>query len=262
MPNIDQNLQQWGKNYDWSQAGDEWSQPWGGAAKQWRGCLLPRVERFLPASSILEIAPGFGRWTQFLARHCDRLIGVDLNPNCVEACTQRFADSAHLRFYENDGKSLNMVSDNSIDLIFSVDSLVHAEADVIDAYLTQFNRILRPEGAAFIHHSNYGAHAVSPAVMAMGRVRGLRRLMWHFRLGGIQPNYGWRAETMSAIRFSSLCERHGLRCIEQELVNAGTDFLNDCFSTVVRGDSSPWSQQTRVIENFRFMEEAERIKSA
>jgi SAM-dependent methyltransferase len=261
MPTINQNLEKWGKNYNWPQAGDEWSKSWGGATRQWHGSVLPRIERFLPAPTILEIAPGFGRWTQFLKQYCDCLIGVDLNTNCIEACRRRFADSAQLRFYRNDGKSLEMVPNNSIDFIFSFDSLVHAEADVIGAYLAQFNRILRPEGVGFIHHSNYGAHTVSSAVMAMGRVSGLRRLLWRFRLGGIQPNYHSRAETMSAVRFRSLCAQHGIRCIEQEIVNWGASFLNDCFSTVVRGDSITWPQQTRIIENLRFMEEAARIKS-
>jgi SAM-dependent methyltransferase len=194
-------------------------------------------------------------------QNCDDFIGVDLNANCIDTCTRRFAASARMHFYRNDGKSLDMVPNNSIDFIFSLDSLVHAEADVIGAYLAQFNRILRPEGVAFIHHSNYGAFAVGSTVMALGRVRGLRHLLWRFRLGGIQPNYHWRAESMSAVRFRSLCTQHGTRCVEQEMVNWGADFLNDCFSTVVRGDSLDWPQETRIIENFRFMEEAARIKS-
>ncbi len=261
MPSIEQNIGKWGEDSNWLKAGDEWSHAWGGASKQWHGSVLPRIQRFLPASTILEIAPGFGRWTQLLQPHCDRLIGVDLNANCIEACTRRFPGSPQLSFHLNDGKSLAMVPDSSIDFIFSLDSLVHAEADVIHAYLSQFNRILRPKGVAFIHHSNYGAYAVGGVVMALGRTRGLRHLVWRLRLGGIRPNYHWRAESMSAARFRASCLQCSLRCVEQEMINWGADFLNDCFSIAVRADSHGWPEETRVVENCRFMEEAVHIKS-
>ena len=30
---------------------------------QWFGLIFPRIHAFLPTGTILEIAPGFGRWT-------------------------------------------------------------------------------------------------------------------------------------------------------------------------------------------------------
>jgi hypothetical protein len=155
-----------------------------------------------------------------------------------------------------------MIPDHSVDFIFSFDSLVHAEADVLDAYLSQFKRILRLDGAAFIHHSNYRSQTVHKAVMAMTRVRGLRRLVWRLRLGGIQPNDQWRAVTMSAARFSTFCTRYGLRCIQQELINWDASFLIDCFSTAVRDDSTKWPQEPLIINNPTFTEEVARIRAA
>ena len=43
------------------------------------GSILPRIARFLPAGSMLEIAPGHGRWTAYLREHCDTLAIVDLD---------------------------------------------------------------------------------------------------------------------------------------------------------------------------------------
>jgi len=40
----------------------------------------------------LEIAPGHGRWTQFLQRLCQSLVAVDISEKCVEHCKTRFAD--------------------------------------------------------------------------------------------------------------------------------------------------------------------------
>jgi cyclopropane fatty-acyl-phospholipid synthase-like methyltransferase len=39
------------------------------------------------------------------------------------------------------------------DFVFSFDSLVHVESDVIENYLTQLAKKLKPNGIGFIHHS-------------------------------------------------------------------------------------------------------------
>ena len=166
VPSIEENLDRWDADYDWGEGGEPWSKPWGDATAQWFGCLYPRVRRFLPAETILEIAPGFGRWTEFLLGQCDTLIGVDVTPKCVEACRKRFSDRPQARFETNDGCSLPMVDDSSVDFAFSFDSLVHVEAEVLAGYLGELARVLRPEGVAFLHHSNYGTYQRSAHTFA------------------------------------------------------------------------------------------------
>jgi hypothetical protein len=78
MPTIEENRSLFDGTYDWPQAGEEWSTDWGGAEIQWYGSILPRISAFVPADTILEIAPGYGRWTAFLAKLCKGLIIVDL----------------------------------------------------------------------------------------------------------------------------------------------------------------------------------------
>ena len=34
--------------YDWKEAGEEWSQPWGSSAAQWAGTIFPRIRECLP----------------------------------------------------------------------------------------------------------------------------------------------------------------------------------------------------------------------
>jgi hypothetical protein len=78
-----------------------------------------------------------------------------------------------MSFVCNDGRSLAAVPDGSIDLAFSFDSLVHADAIVMKAYVSDLMKKLSPEGFAFIHHSNLAAidktdnkHARDPGVSA------------------------------------------------------------------------------------------------
>src|SRR5262245_5031519 len=98
MVSVAENKALWDGSYRWDAAGEEWSAPWGNVAMRWHGTLMPRIQRFLPADAILEIACGHGRWTQFLRHHCRRLVGIDLSNECIEACRRQFAGNARLSF--------------------------------------------------------------------------------------------------------------------------------------------------------------------
>src|ERR1035437_1617743 len=156
MPDVRWNAAYWAGGYDWSLKGEEWSTVWGSSSAQWFGAILPRIRCFVPTANVLEIAPGFGRWTRFLATMCDRYYGVDISTECVDQCRKRFSVS-HMEFFANDGTSLSMIPDGSIDFAFSFDSLVHVDTSVIKAYVAQLISKLSPKGAAFIHHSNLAA---------------------------------------------------------------------------------------------------------
>jgi SAM-dependent methyltransferase len=216
----------------------------------WWRTIRPRLLHHLPAEAVLEIAPGYGRWTSFLLNECTRLVGIDVTARCVEVCRQRFPES-RAAFYVNDGQTLPMVAPASIDLAFSVDSLVHVEAPQVESYLQELARVLRPGGAAFLHHSNLGAYADGA--------------------GAIPAWVGerhWRAPSMSAALFRSASRHAGLRCVSQEVINwIGRDAdvdrfrlptrhiaLTDCFSMCVRPvaqDEAP----TRVLVNRHFVDE-------
>ena len=174
MPSVNENAAIWTKEWDWSREGDEWSDWLGGTEAMWFGCILPRLHAFLPAPSILEIAPGFGRWTQYLKEQCDRLTVVDLAENCIEHCRERFKDDSHIAYHVNDGRSLEMVPNDSIDVAVSFDSLVHVDMDVLGSYVEQLQQKLTPTGVGIIHHSNMGSYrpVATLARRAPGRVRG------------------------------------------------------------------------------------------
>lgn len=88
---------------DWKDGGEEWSKPWGNSAAQWAGVIFPRIRDYLPAGTILEIAPGFGRWTHYLKDHCDNLWLVEKADQCFEACCRRFGNEPRIKIYHNDG---------------------------------------------------------------------------------------------------------------------------------------------------------------
>lgn len=233
---IDVNRQTWDGAYDWSGQGEEWSRAWGGSEAQWYGCIFPRIHHFLPVESILEIAPGYGRWTQYLLRYSRTLIAVDLSAKCIEACRTRFVGAPAL-FFVNDGSSLAMVADGTIDLAFSFDSLVHAEAAVIRDYIFELSEKLSVNGVAFIHHSNFGSYAMA---------------------GVGNPHL--RAPSMTADALLNFCAESGrVTCISQELINWGQAEMIDCISTITP-IASRYARPSKRIENSWFMTEAAIIR--
>jgi SAM-dependent methyltransferase len=239
--------------YDWKDAGEEWSAPWGTSSGQWFGAIMPRIRDYLPTETILEIAPGFGRWTHYLKEYCRELWIVDRIDECIEACRQRFAADSHVRCYVNDGRSLSMIPDASIDFAFSFDSLVHTKRDVVDAYLRELGTKLKMGGRAFIHHSNFGEYANSlreriPDALAKPLIKA-KILDWSHH----------RSPDMSADLFRQLCGRYGLHCVSQELINWRGRRLIDCFSTFMKDVTEP--KPTPIIRNPNFMREAKRIRA-
>jgi len=231
VPPLSQNLSVWDQQYSWPQQGDEWSTAWGGVSYQWWTTLFPRLQGFVPAGRILEIAPGYGRWTHYLKDLCDELVIVDIAETAIAYCRQRFASDQHITSYVNDGTSLAMIDSDSIDLTFSFDSLVHAELDVIAGYLVELARVLAADGIAFLHHSNMGAYAP----------------------GAYDPNnIHWRATSVCAVFVERLATARDLSCVSQETLAWGNQtLLNDCISVITR-PGSRWDRDNVVVENLAF----------
>jgi ubiquinone/menaquinone biosynthesis C-methylase UbiE len=259
MGSREENRDIWNDERNWHGSGDGWSSNFGGTEALWWFQLYPRIQRYLPAATILEIAPGQGRCTQFLLRQCESMVAVDLSEHCINQCKKRFADQRHVRFHVNDGLSLSAVEDGSVDFVFSFDSLVHAEKDVIESYLRELGRKLRPDGVGFLHHSNMGAYPGRVALLdSYDRLpAGLRKHVLHDglleRLLSINIR-AWRARTMTAKLFREYCHRAGLKCVGQELLNWHRGkCLIDTMSVFTR-PGSRWDQPITYLENDQFVE--------
>ncbi len=256
MPTVDTNKKLWDGDYQWLDLGDEWSAAWGGPTMQWFGTILPRIHRFVPADRILEIACGCGRWTQFLKNMCHQLVAVDLSERCIQTCRQRFSECSHIEYHLTDGKSLQMISDASIDFVFSFDSLVHADKSILKSYISQLPRILTDEGAAFIHHSNFGEYQ-----LVYSKIRRIPKLVGLLeRFGILQKRSHLRDSGVTAKLIEELAEESGLTCISQEIIPWGTKRTHqiDCFTTIVRSTSS-MAGNNHILRNVNFMREAENL---
>ena len=251
MADIESNIEEWGSNHGWEADGDEWSRSWGGSDMQWYGTLLPRIHRYVPSKRIVEIACGHGRWTQFLAGVCDSLIAVDLVDKCVNACKKRFADNPNISCHKTDGKSLPMVEDRAADFIFSFDSLVHVNNEVMFGYIDEFSRVLSENGVAFIHHSNLGSILGKQSPME----RKIRNKLHNMGVWRKEQAF-FRDEGVGAELIADYAETKGLKCISQETFPwaSGTQMV-DCISVFVR-KGSDFDRENQRFENPNMMKDA------
>ena len=238
MPTIAENFANWNDPKRWSDDGNEWSHAWGSSATMWFGSILPRIAANLPAASLLEIACGHGRVTEFLLPHCERYVGVDLAPDCVATCERRFAGVGKASFRQVDGRTLAGIGDDSVDFAISWDSLVHAEHDAVAGYVAELARVLRPGGTAFLHHSNLGEHTAADGTLTV-------------------ENPHWRASSVSAERVRAWAAPHGLQVVAQELLQWGSPAWNDCFTLLRRPRPGDPAAALRVVRHPGFAFELE-----
>ncbi len=237
MPDVGWNKSHWSDPKSWSAEGEEWSTHWGSSFIQWHYTILPRIAASVPAQRIVEIAPGFGRWTRFLLPLCESYRGYDLSAPCVASCASRFGAGLSrdlVDFVVNDGATLPLEADQSVDFVFSFDSLVHAEQAVLSAYLIEIARVLKPGGRAFIHHSN---------------LAGLPRNLEHYTHE--------RGADVGADSVARSAEAAGLQVVVQETVTWNIPVCLDCFTLLAK---PPFTGRTgrQVIENAAFWDDVER----
>lgn len=206
--NIEANRITWGNPEAWSDAGERWSEEWGSTDNLWIEFIFPRIkDLFGVCLDVLEIATGYGRITEHLIGVSEEFIGIDLNENCIEFCKKRFKDTRAI-FIQNDGISIDLIAE-SMDFAFSWDSLVHCSQDIVKSYILELSKILRENGTAFLHHSN-------------------------FKDSGAEFNPHWRDESCSAKEIAEYAKSLGFD-VEQELYAWDNEAETDCFTTLRKG---------------------------
>lgn len=161
--NLAYNQKRWGDRAQWESLdsyGYNWSQMHG--MPSYTSVSRIATEYLIPWTqnrydlSVLEIAPGAGRFTAELLRIAKELSIVDMNQACIEICKERFRYYLHISYFVNDGMSLNVLPDRQFDLVSSWDSFVHIEPAIIQAYLREFHSRLVEGGIVWLHHSASG----------------------------------------------------------------------------------------------------------
>lgn len=202
----------------WYEDGDNWNhmaQHSGQHYEKWKQSI---VECFLQKyiqkdSTVLELAVGHGRWTPYILKKAKQVYLVDLNPSCISYCKKRFKNYDSISFFVNDGKNLSFIEDNCVDFIWSFDSFVHMEQDVIGSYFAEFKRILKPDGVAVLHHPGRFDNALPYQFLRRLGIVGVY-VYQILSLGKLSVGDGWRSD-ISGEMIQNLCKKNGLELMMQ-----------------------------------------------
>ena len=74
---------------------------------------------------------------------------VDLDNSIEPVLKRKFGND--IRFYQTLGQELHGISDESIDVVFSMDTLVRCRRSIIYSYFKEFSRVLKKDGEIYIH---------------------------------------------------------------------------------------------------------------
>ena len=135
------NDENYDENNNLAMVGEDWSAHWGGIRSMWLASIFPRISQFLPADRIVEIGCGNGRIARMLhAFTTSELVLLDISDDCVDQCMHALEKSTKTRCLKTDGRSLQGVADDSVDLVFSFHSLIDANAETMQGYLQECRR--------------------------------------------------------------------------------------------------------------------------
>ena len=174
-------------SYDWSQGGEEWTAAVAGyrglAPDEWKASLVDGVMRkyITGGSTVLEIGPGGGRWTEALRTMAGRLILADISRHCLDTCRKRFEGDRRIEYHLITGGAFPFLEDDSIDRAWSYDVFVHINPSDTERYVHELRRVLKPGGVAVIHHS--GTYATEREAAESFRSHVTERLFAHFVKG-------------------------------------------------------------------------------
>jgi SAM-dependent methyltransferase len=132
----------------------------------------------------VEVGCGPGRMTGALAARFDHVLGVDVSPAMLEQARANVPDE-HVEFRAVSGERLDGVPDDHADTLVCYLVLQHLpRRDVVVSYLTEFARVLKPSGEAFVQ---------VPVLEG-----GLRARVWRTLRSGLVPLTAFRGPTSAA----------------------------------------------------------------
>lgn len=122
-----------------------------------RNRTLRRLLRLQPGDLVLDNGCGNGRFAAWNADNVDMMIGSDPATLFADAAAARVA------LVKADARVLPF-ADGSIDKAFSIDVLEHFPLDVIETYLRETARVLRPGGTMLIFSNTRERSPIQPII--------------------------------------------------------------------------------------------------
>lgn len=97
---------------------------------------------------VLDFGCGAGRLSQALAAHADEVTGVDVAPAMLDTARTLDRTDGRCTFVLNERPDLGIFAEDTFELVYTELVLQHLPKPLIERYLAEFLRVLRPGGVA------------------------------------------------------------------------------------------------------------------
>ena len=118
------------------------------------GTLFRQLFARLQLDAVLELACGHGRHSFQIKDKAKKLILMDIHESNIAASQRRLAGHPDCTILLNNGYDFQPVANESLTAIFCYDAMVHFEPELVESYIKDSARVLKPAGMALFHHSN------------------------------------------------------------------------------------------------------------
>ncbi len=131
--------------------GAQWGDPGDGK----RGAVRDWVRENVPGRRVMEIGHGGGRWTrQYIGWGPLELVLVDGTPAAKTATEVQIKGPViQPTYHVSRTGHVPQVADEGIDYVFSFDSFIHFDRELVETYVKTIARVLHPDGVATIHYA-------------------------------------------------------------------------------------------------------------
>lgn len=183
----------------------------------WDQLIWPMISHYsIDFSRTLELGCGYGRNSRKLLEiGASALTLVDVNPDNISYCQKHIQPLGNVSLVQNNGIDLSTLDSQAFTFVYTFDSMVHFDLELVISYVEEFSRVIKVGGFVFMHHSNYSS---SPG-------------------SDFRKNPHWR-NFMSAGIMRHIAIRNKFEVIEQKVIDWGKgprmESKIDCLSLLKR----------------------------
>ncbi|TDP94035.1 class I SAM-dependent methyltransferase [Labedaea rhizosphaerae] len=161
-------------------------------------------------ASVLDFGCGAGRLSQALAAHADAVTGVDVAPAMLDTARALDRTGGRCTSVLNERPDLSRFADDTFELVYTELVLQHLPRPLIERYLAEFLRVLRPGGVAVFQCTTRPLNTAKGLVwrvMPFPVIRLLQRVVLRYPAP-------MRMTAVSPSRVRAVVEAHGGRVID------------------------------------------------